>query len=170
MPFMPAAPQNVPNRTPTLTAPSSSVWRDLVKSESSYSTNKNRFELKISDFSHLGSTYVPYHLADLMDELLGKTGWRGTNCSYLPFAASRACSLQQFYVHCEHIKPTDSTPSDWNVVHWGTRTVKSLQKPLCSHQFLASKCPVAALCCKRCMIHHPMKSLGLFPQAAARPL
>lgn len=86
---------------------------------------------------------------------------------------SPLCCLQslltpaQFY---EHIKPTDSTLSDWNVVHWGTRTVKSLQKPLCSHQFLASRCPVAALCCKRCMIHHPMKSLDLFPQAAARPL
>lgn len=92
--FVPAAPQKVPNRTSTLTAPSSLVWRDLVKSESSYSTNKKRCELETSDSSHLESTYVPYHLADLMDELLEKTGWGGTNCSYLPFAASRACSLQ----------------------------------------------------------------------------
>lgn len=96
--FVPAAPQKVPDRTSTLTAPSSLVWRDLVKSESSYSINRKRFELETSDSSHLGSTYVPYHLADLMDELLEKTGWGGTNCSYLPFAASRACSLQHSFM------------------------------------------------------------------------
>lgn len=82
---------------------------------------------------------------------------------------SPLCCLQslltptRFYVHCEHMKPTDSTLSDWNVLHWGSRSFSS-------HQFLASSCSVAALCCKMCMMHHPMESLGLFPQATARPL
>lgn len=48
---------------------------------------------------------------------------------------SPLCCLQslltpaQFHVHCEHLKPTESTLSDWNVVHWGARTVHSLQSP-----------------------------------------
>lgn len=123
--FVPAASQKVANKTPRVTAPSSLVWRDLVKSESSYLTNKERFELKTSDLSHLESTYVPYHLADLMDELLEKTGWWGTNCSYLPFAASRACSVQ----HGEHINPTGSTLSGWNVLHWGAKPTETPLQP-----------------------------------------
>ena len=91
--LLPATPQKAPNKIYTLPAPSSFVWSDLVKSEIPYSTNKKRFELKTNYLSHLGNTYVPYHLVDLTAALLEKTGWGGANCSYLPLVTRYLQSL-----------------------------------------------------------------------------
>lgn len=56
--LLPASAQKASNKIYSLIAPSSFVWRGLVKNETPYSTPKGRFELKTNDLLKPSGKYI----------------------------------------------------------------------------------------------------------------
>lgn len=157
--LLPASAQKASNKIYSLIAPSSFVWRGLVKNETPYSTPKGRFELKTNDLSHLGNTYVLRCLVELTATLLKMRGWGVMSCSRIPLTTCKLQSLlpttywaQKKHKQFQQLKHTLRCGNCTNPQRC------PLWPPL-----IASNCPMTALHSGMGMAFHPVKSSCLSP-------
>lgn len=158
--LIPTSAQNAPKEIYSFIAPSTFVWRGLVKNETPYSTPKRRFELKTNDLSHLGNTYVLCCLVELTAMLLEMRGLGVMGCSCILLTT---CKLQSLLTtthwaqkkHRQHFQQLKHT--------LGCGNCTNPQRCPLWPPVIASNCPMTALHGGICMVFHPVKSSCLSP-------